>query len=131
MAKYISREAVFQVVQGIANGIADRDIEALKAKDMKGFYEANGAKEILDSVETALCYIPAADVQPVKHGRWLNHHAIWIDQPKIEGWFVQAKCSVCEKWAHVMNPYTKSVDYECCPHCGARMDGDTECHDTK
>jgi hypothetical protein len=66
------------------------------------------------------------DVQPVKSGRWLNHHAIWIDQPKIEGWFVQAKCSECEKWAHVMNPYTKSVDYECCPHCGARMDGDTE-----
>ena len=72
--------------------------------------------------------IKAADVQPVKHGRWLSHHAIWIDQPKIEGWFVQAKCSECEKWAHVMNPYTKSVDYECCPHCGARMikDGDTD-----
>ena len=70
--------------------------------------------------------IELADVQPVRHGRWLNHHAIWIDQPKIEGWFVQAKCSECEKWAHVMNPYTKSVDYECCPHCGARMDGDTE-----
>ena len=70
--------------------------------------------------------IDLADVQPVRHGRWLNHHAIWIDQPKIEGWFVQAKCSECEKWAHVMNPYTKSVDYECCPHCGARMDGDTE-----
>ena len=70
---------------------------------------------------------PAADVQPEKHGRWLSHHAIWIGQPKIEGWFVQAKCSEGEKWAHVMNPYTKSVDYECCPHCGARMDGDAEC----
>lgn len=69
---------------------------------------------------------PKADVQPVRHGRWLEHHAIWIDQPKIEGWFVQAKCSECENWAHVMNPYTKSVDYERCPHCGARMDGDVE-----
>jgi hypothetical protein len=68
--------------------------------------------------------IPAADVQPVRRGRWLEHHAIWIDQPEIEGWFVQAKCSECEKWAHVMNPYTKSVDYECCPHCGARMKED-------
>lgn len=67
-----------------------------------------------------------ADVQPVKHGRWLEHHAIWIDQSYIEGWFVQAKCSECERWAHVMNPYTKSIDYECCPRCGARMDGDIE-----
>ena len=124
MAEYISSEAVFQVVHGIARGIADRDTEALKAKDMKAFYMAKGAKKILDSVDTDLCCIPAADVQPVKCGRWLHHHAIWIDQPKIEGWFVQAKCSECEKWAHVMNPYTKSIDYECCPHCGARMDGE-------
>lgn len=73
--------------------------------------------DVIDKVE-------ATDVQPVKHGRWLNHHAIWINQSKIEGWFVQAKCSKCEKWAHVMNPYTKSVDYECCPHCGVKMDLD-------
>lgn len=121
MGDYISSEAVFQVVHGIARGIDDRYIEALKAKDMKTLYKIAGAKEILDSVGTNLCYIPAADVQPVKRGRWLEHHAIWIDQPEIEGWFVQAKCSECERWAHVMNPYTKSVDYEYCPHCGARM----------
>ena len=65
MAEHISREAVFQVVHGIARGIADRDTEALKAKDMKAFYMAKGAKEILDSVDTDLCYIPASDVQPV------------------------------------------------------------------
>lgn len=87
--------------------------------------DSNGEPYIhIDSVRGMLK--KSADVQPVKHGRWLNHHAIWIDQPKIEGWFVQAKCSECEKWAHVMNPYTKSVDYECCPHCGARMDGGAE-----
>ncbi len=74
-------------------------------------------EDMLDSMEVY-------EAEPVKRGRWLNHHAIWIDQPKIEGWFVQAKCSECEKWAHVMNPYTKSVDYECCPHCGARMKED-------
>ena len=65
--------------------------------------------------------ITDTDVQPVRCGRWLERHAIWIDLPEIEGWFVQAKCSECEKWAHVMNPYTKSVDYEYCPNCGARM----------
>lgn len=70
MDKYISREAVFQVVHGIARGIADRDIEALKAKDMKTLYKIAGAKEILDSVDTDLCYIPAADVQPVD--RWIS-----------------------------------------------------------
>ena len=70
MDEYISREAVFQVVHGIARGIADRDIEALKAKDMKAFYMTKGAKEILDSVDTDLCYIPAATVQPID--RWIS-----------------------------------------------------------
>lgn len=66
MDEYISREAVFQVVHGIARGIATKDIEALKAKDMKTFYKIKGAKEILDSVDTDLCYIPVADVQSVE-----------------------------------------------------------------
>lgn len=70
MAEYISRDAVFQVVHGIARGIADRDIEALKAKDMKTLYKIKGAKDILDSVDTDLCYIPVADVQPID--RWIK-----------------------------------------------------------
>ena len=70
MDEYISREAVFQVVHGIARGIATKDTEALKAKDMKTLYKIKGAKEILDSVDTNLCYIPSADVQPVN--RWIS-----------------------------------------------------------
>jgi hypothetical protein len=70
MDEYISREAVVQVVHGIARGIATKDIEALRTKDMKAFYMAKGAKKILDSVDTDLCYIPAADVQPVD--RWIS-----------------------------------------------------------
>lgn len=108
MDEYISREATVKAF----------------CEKCKGYYDGHcvhrGECDI-DVIQTA----PASDVQPVRHGRWLNHHAIWIDQPKIEGWFVQAKCSECERWAHVMNPYTKSVDYEHCPHCGARMDSDT------
>ena len=70
MNEYISREAVFQVVHRIAREIATKDTEALKAKDMKTFYKIKGAKEILDSVDTDLCYIPVADVQPVD--RWIS-----------------------------------------------------------
>ena len=108
MAEYLSREAVFQVVHGIARGIADRDIEALKAKDMKTLYKIRGAKEILDSVDTDLCYIPAADVQPVKHGRWIRVHE-WCG---VEVY----RCSACGR----EHPRLKTA--HCCD-CGARMDG--------
>jgi hypothetical protein len=70
MDEYISREAVAQVVHGIARGIATKDIEALRTKDMKAFYMAKGAKKILDSVDTDLCYVPVADVQPVN--QWIS-----------------------------------------------------------
>ena len=104
MAEYISREAVFQVV----HRIADRDIEALKAKDMKTLYKIKGAKEILDSVDTALYYIPAADVQPVKHGRW-------IITDDVEHFI--AVCSECGRTED--SRCIKDMPY--C-HCGARME---------
>ena len=112
MAEYISREAVFQVVHGIARRIADRDIEALKAKDVKAFYKAKGAKEILDSVDTDLCYIPTADVQPVKHGQW-----IWDSNAPYRDYGAY-KCSNCGS----------HIDFEenYCYNCGARMDGGAE-----
>lgn len=108
MAEYISRDAVFQVVHGIARGIADKDIEALKAKDMKTLYKIRGAKEILDSVDTDLCYIPAADVQPMKHGRW-----VIVDD--VEHFI--AKCSECGRSED--SRAIKDMPY--C-HCGARME---------
>lgn len=105
MADYISRDDVIKK-------IAEVQDKATSGTEDVTYFRA--IKIIRD--------MPASDVQPVVHGRWLSHHAIWIDQPKIEGWFVQAKCSECEMWAHVMNPYTKDVDYKQCPHCGAKMD---------
>ena len=113
MAEYISRDAVFQVVHGIARGIADKDTEAFKAKDMKAFYMAKGAKEILDSVDTDLCYIPTSDVQPVKRGRWIGGEVI--------------QCSNCNftlngtSYGRIVNKY-----FSYCPKCGARMDGGAE-----
>ena len=113
MDEYISREAVSQVVHGIARRIADRDTEAFKAKDMKAFYMAKGAKEILDSADTDLCYIPAADVQPVKYGRWIGEEVI--------------QCSNCNftlngtSYGRIVHKY-----FSYCPKCGANMRGDTE-----
>ena len=110
MDEYISREAVFQVVHGIARGIADGDIEALKAKDMRALYKAKGAKEILDSVDTDLCYIPVADVQPVKHGYWKE------EEPRV------LKCSVCGEYAPMNYLGQNCIDSRYCPWCGTKMD---------
>ena len=49
--------------------------------------------------------IPAADVAPVRHGKWLEHRT-W------------AKCSECE--------YLIGFETTYCPNCGARKDGNGE-----
>lgn len=59
----------------------------------------------------AILKIPAADVMPVRHGRWK-----WYDS-------FSCRCSECEKyWIAPGDQY----DYHYCPNCGAKMDGGQE-----
>ena len=59
-------------------------------------------------LEDALNKIPAADVSPVRHGRWVTHS----DRPD------SLICSVCscgfDMWKHDPHNY--------CPNCGAVME---------
>ena len=68
----------------------------------------NAAIKILDN---CLKDIPAADVAPVRHGRWI------FDAENYE-W----NCSECHDW-----PIDGSADDErtyYCPNCGAKMDAE-------
>lgn len=63
--------------------------------------------------------IPAADVQPVKCGRWIT----WDDSGFT-------KCSCCNSEYYIADLQTVG-DSEgfvgFCPNCGARMDGEAQC----
>ena len=83
MAEYIEREAYIRIVKDIP---------------------------IWGSVAAMMANaIPAADVAPVRHGRWGTHS----DRPD------SLICSVCncgfDMWKHDPHNY--------CPNCGAKMDG--------
>lgn len=58
---------------------------------------------------------PSADVVPVVHGRW-----VW-DGGEDMHYF----CSLCHYNAYGCTGEILSGDYNYCPNCGARMDGDT------
>jgi len=76
--------------------------------NMDRYYHPNGKHSNIPITElyALLKQIPAADVAPVKHGRWIEY---------IPGRWVYAKCSKCETVHDVMTNY--------CPNCGAKMDG--------
>ena len=85
MAEYIEREAA---------------IAAIKKDIMGGL-----------NYESILKRIPSADVQPVKHGRWIPR-ILPLNKAGNE-------CSACLAISvGAMKPYY-------CPNCGAKMDGET------
>ena len=86
MAEYIKRESAIDAVLDVFYDTTDIDLSGEK-------------------LEAAILNVPAADVDPVRHGRWvqqpLNGTHIW-------------RCSKCETIG--------SPQWNYCPKCGARMD---------
>lgn len=99
MSDYIEREAVLAVCQKEYE-------ERLSMADWCG-------DTVAWNIGGAIKSIPAADVAPVRHGRW-------VEYPRAHYF----KCSECK---HTV-PYRKAIfvngnrEYDYCPSCGARMD---------
>ena len=77
--------------------------EALRLKDE----DLNWVYDLTD-LEEFLAGVPTLDVEPVKHGKWVEtvfHNGCTFDHDMV--------CSVC---GHSGLP-----EYEYCPNCGAKM----------
>ena len=65
--------------------------------------------------------IPAADVEPVRHGRWIS----WEDADNCIPSPNRHECSVCHDAAQVLaNNIALLSNF--CPNCGAKMDLEDE-----
>lgn len=58
--------------------------------------------------------VPAADVAPVVHGRWIYEEETLFT---LSGY----RCSVC-RWPRWLSPDVPEA-FRYCPNCGAKMDG--------
>ena len=99
MAEYINREAIMKFP--IRKDHCD--------KEHANGHFINGIESVLEYVEN----LPAVDVAPVRHGRWVDAY------PDIEPnpMFMYGICSECEFEQGI----SKYLNY--CPNCGAKMDG--------
>lgn len=62
---------------------------------------------------------PAADVEPVRHGRWIY----------IRKGYGEYECSVCHGVDSDCSDYYGAhvvTEQDYCPYCGSRMDGDDD-----
>ena len=66
---------------------------------------------ILKSID----YAPSADVEPVRHGHWIEHDE--------DIWSNEAECSECHKRiGHSGLPDRFLREFKYCHNCGAKMD---------
>ena len=126
MAEYIEREAISE------------EIRKYYYKNPPNFSYGDGFDCGLDRAQRAILDAPAADVVPVRHGRWL----LEANKDKVNcRWNVTAECSNCcdekkEIWAGFFPNVpdwlardTALIDAKSvklsnyCPNCGAKMDG--------
>lgn len=90
MSEYIDRDRLLKVLE-------------------HNFYGIGGAGVMRQMIEMQ----PAADVSPVRHGRW------------IYGEDIDIQCSVCGADALTEGDYRQTRS-NYCPNCGAKMDGGDE-----
>lgn len=95
MAEYIEKT---QLIEKLKHRVSTDD----DSKFATGFIK--GTNEALGIIEEWIASIPAADVAPVVHGKW------------VYGEFDIPHCSECgnDVMPNMISPY--------CPNCGAKMD---------
>lgn len=72
--------------------------------------------EVADMIEDCIENTPTADVQEVRHGRWISEivkKPDWIG--KEQSYYQPNSCSICHTGLRERTNF--------CPNCGAKMDG--------
>lgn len=106
MAEYIEKHKAVNLLTSLEN-------EFQQFKPFKGFEHAMYRK--LCETEIAIGKLPAADVVPVVHGKWIRPH--WKNSDYC------CDCSECDGEAmHREYQWNKKGIYPICPNCGARCD---------
>ena len=83
----------------------------LKEIDHAFHTDTIGKKDVINLIIN----LPAADVAPVRHGRWIEPKRLYYGAKQYE-------CSICYSdtfW----KKHSITEKYPHCPNCGVRMDG--------
>ena len=95
MAEYIDKNATVGILEAMSR---NTDCECIKKR--------------LEKAAKRVSTIPAANVAPVVHGRWVS---VAGKRDRI--------CSRCLRNEPYKNADDDAEVFEFCPHCGAKMDG--------
>lgn len=110
MAEYISKQSIIDYLNGYLHSIGEGGADSL-------LFDRGQRRALINSIQD-ISAVEAADVQPVKRGRWIHDRGGYDGR---DNWY---HCSECNRTLNLICG-KKLENYPYC-HCGARMDGDTE-----
>lgn len=90
----------------------NKDSALLIIRRLRGPTRSPAQNELIQSAITGIERLPATDVAPVVHGRWIRTY---------EDCDLCHECSLCGKPA-LLDGNEKEVLSPWCPNCGAKMD---------
>lgn len=111
MAEYIEREKVLSEIKSCRVDLSSSNGD---------LYVNDGINEGLTEASVIVKDAPAADVRSVKHGYWIP--LFLSDSDKWLGLAANYECSECNGEVSDIT-YSRGLNYEFCPRCGAKMDG--------
>lgn len=85
---------------------------------INSFRSCGASKDLIDSIVHRINLQEAADVVPVRHGRWLTWEEQFPGEKPRRMNNLGVFCDKCHNHAD------NRTDF--CPNCGAKMDGDEE-----
>ena len=110
MAEYVSKQNILDYLNGYLHSLGYDNTDL----------HVNGQRGALINAIHDISAVKAEDVQPVKHGQWIEHND-WIE------------CNVCgfevnDIYCEKRDMTCTETSYDYCPKCGARMikDGEKE-----
>lgn len=99
MAEYIKREAALEICE-------------TEYRDRQRMFDYCGDTAAWN-IGSEIKALPAADVAPVVHGRWIGAPLCGNDN---------CKCSECGSWHNIHANLRGEIMQKYCPNCGAKMD---------
>lgn len=96
----------------------DEDRALFVINELRGPTRSPAQNELIKRAIIGIELLPAADVAPVKHGRWVQVRIIRYNGDKPYTQFSH-NCSLC----NYFNKKKKGWNTKFCPNCGAKMDG--------
>ena len=118
MAEYISRDKAREIIENQQKAVCYNGRWGRGAAIDVGKYDE--LETVLDSIDA----IPTAEVEPVRHGKWLDVQEtdLYVPDHKFTITKTTETCSKCKVRIGFTGPKEYLFD-SLCPNCGARMDG--------